>query len=79
METHMILSVEPGDDGDGGGGFSAIHVNEWIRLVLGPIVGIGLSIYLSASGNWQAYEPPLITLLIFGPSIMKGFGNKNGN
>lgn len=54
-------------------------LNEWLRLTIGPAVGIGLAIYLSVAGQWQAYEPPLVALLIFGPGIVKGPTRKNGD
>ena len=47
-------------------------INEWVRLVVGPLAGVGLAVYLSVAGTWAAYEPPLIALLVFGPSVVAG-------
>jgi len=67
MEALMMVQTKKS-----GGRMTPSSFNEWIRLVVGPVTGVGLAIYLSLQGTWQPYEPPLIALLIFGPSIVKG-------
>lgn len=55
--------------------------NEWLRLVVAPLTGIALAVYLSVANAWVAYEPPLIVLMVFGPAIVSGVGGggkKNG-
>jgi hypothetical protein len=75
--TSIIQSSNMLVTSSAGAAMTPSSLNEWIRLVVGPTVGICLAIYLSVVNGWQAYEPPLIVLLVFGPSVVQGV-NKNG-